>query len=118
MSTYFKQCRYNAETVQNMWMSVVGDFHDSICSCWHPFAHMLDLIFPEGHKDRDKTIREIIERDSQCHSGGDEEKDFGGEDPGTSAAVAVAGPPGANEEQTEDLDIEALVAAAEAAEKR
>lgn len=118
MSTYFRQCRYNAETVQNMWMSVVGDFHDSICSCWHPFAHMLDLIFPEGHKDRDKTIRQIIERDSQCHSGGDAEEGCGGADPGTNAAAAVAGPSKENIEETEDLDIEALVAAAEDAEKR
>ncbi len=60
-----------------MWMSVVGDFHDSFCSCWHPFAHLLDIIFPEGHKDKDLTVRQIIERDLQCHSGGDGEESHG-----------------------------------------
>ena len=54
-------------------MSVIADFHDSMCSCWHPFGHLLDIIFPEGHKDRDKTIAQIIARDSKCHSGGEEE---------------------------------------------
>ena len=69
-----------------MWMSSTTDFHDSFCKCWHPFAHILDIIFPEGHKDRKLTIEEIINRDTQCHSGGDGEENLtlaAGEDPGT-----------------------------------
>lgn len=58
-------------------MSVVGDAHDLMCKCETPFAHILDNIFPEGHRDRDKTIRQIIERDTQCLSGGTEEENHG-----------------------------------------
>lgn len=77
MSRYYTPCSYNGDTKQQMWMSVVGDFHDAICKCWHPFAHLLDILFPEGHKDKDLTIRQIIERDLQCHSGGDGEEGHG-----------------------------------------
>ncbi len=58
-------------------MSSISDFHDSFCSCWHPFAHLLDIIFPEGHRDRKNTVEFIIERDIQCHSGGDGEENLG-----------------------------------------
>lgn len=58
-------------------MSIVGDAHDSICRCELPFAHILDNIFPQGHRDRNKTIEEIIQRDIQCLSGGTEEINLG-----------------------------------------
>lgn len=58
-------------------MSAIGDIHDGFCGCNIPFAHLLDNIFPEGHTDRNKTIAEIIQRDIQCLSGGDEEKEIG-----------------------------------------
>ncbi len=65
---------------------MISDGHDLCCGCTQPFAHLLDSIFPEGHKDRDKTIRYIINRDLQCLSGGpEEEKD--GLAAGTSAAT-------------------------------
>lgn len=73
MSIFYKPAKYNGHTKQQMWMSVIADFHDSMCNCWHPFGHLLDIIFPEGHKDRDKTIAQIVSRDSKCHSGGEEE---------------------------------------------
>lgn len=102
-----------------MWLSVIGDYHDSICSCYFPFAHLLDLIFPEGHKDKDLTIRQIINRDYlQCLSGGDGDGDTGGPKPSTSAAAAAAGPPDDKEPDIDDIEVAALVAAAEHAEKR
>ncbi|BAF76114.1 hypothetical protein [Torque teno midi virus 12] len=73
MSIFYKPAKYNGHTKQQMWMSVIADFHDPMCNCWHPFGHLLDIIFPEGHKDRDKTIAQIITRDSKCHSGGEDE---------------------------------------------
>lgn len=100
-----------------MWMSVIGDFHDSICHCCQPFAHLLDIIFPEGHKDKDKTVRQIIDRDlQQCLSGGDEERDFGMANEGTSAEGG--GPADAANKEEEDIELTALIAAAEEAEKR
>lgn len=77
MTNFYKPSTYNAETKQQMWMSVISDFHDSMCRCTHPFAHCLAIIFPEGHRDRHKTIQEIIDRDSQCHFGGEEEQNLG-----------------------------------------
>lgn len=118
MSIFYKPSKYNGDTKQQMWMSTISDFHDSFCNCWHPFGHLLDIIFPEGHKDRDKTIREIVTRDSQCHSGGTE---------GVSHGLA-----GLEEDHTEkrdipedvvpddldDVGIEELIAAADAATER
>lgn len=67
----YKKQTYNPETLQQLWMSVIGDTHESFCACDTPFAHILYCIFPEGHKDRDLTIKQIIERDTaQCLSGG------------------------------------------------
>ncbi len=85
-------------------------------SCWHPFAHILDLIFPEGHKDRKLTVEQIIQRDLQCHSGGDGEENTG----------EAEDAPGTREEEKptkekEDQDIgtvEELIAAVEDAERR
>ena len=98
-------------------MSTVNDFHDSFCSCWHGFAHMLDLIFPEGHKDRDKTIKEIIDRDIQCLSGGHEEEDHGMAEEITLRGDAATHAAAAEEDFPEE-DIDALVTAVEHAEKR
>ncbi len=53
-----------------------------------PFAHLLASIFPPGHKDRDLTVNQILNRDYKelCLSGGKEEKSHGmaGEDAGPS----------------------------------
>lgn len=111
MSRYYKPTTYNADTKQQMWMSVIGDFHDAFCKCWHPFAHLLDIIFPEGHKDKDLTIRQIIERDLQCHSGGDGEENHGMENGDTGAAAMLQGDAG--EDIIKDEEIEELIAAAE-----
>lgn len=70
---FHRKSPYNNETKDQMWMSIIGDSHDAICGCEQPFAHLLTNIFPIGHKDRDKTINQIIWRDFKqlCHSGGD-----------------------------------------------
>lgn len=99
-----------------MWMSATGDFHDSFCSCWHPFAHILDLIFPEGHKDRKLTVEEIIQRDLQCHSGGDAEENSGGA--GAVHTTEEERRPTTEKEDQEENTVEELIAAVEEAERR
>lgn len=99
-------------------MSVIGDMHDSICGCDQPFAHLLDNIFPEGHRDRNKPISYIIARDiKQCHSGGPEEED-GGMAAGTSAATLKEEPGEKEEDFPEESNVEELLAAVTDAEKR
>lgn len=98
-------------------MSVIGDMHDSICGCEQPFAHLLDNIFPEGHRDRDKPVSYIIHRDFlQCLSGGPEEKD-GGMAAGTSAAT-LKQEKEKEEDFPEENNVEELLAAVTDAEKR
>lgn len=71
-SDFHNNTHFNPDTKNQLWMSIISDAHDSICNCWHPFAHLLANIFPPGHKDRDLTINQILHRDLQekCHSGG------------------------------------------------
>lgn len=97
-------------------MSIISDAHDIHCGCERPFAHLLDSIFPEGHTDRDKTIREIITRDLQCLSTGEEEKD-GGIPVGVSAGN-LENIKDQEEDFKEDIKVEDLLAAAAAAEAR
>lgn len=116
MSRFHKPCTYNNETTQQMWLSTIGDFHDSICSCQLPFAHLLDCIFPEGHKDRDLKVKHIIERDfKECQA-------FGGtaeENLGLAETFAAAGDLGEGEENyIKDEDLTGILdAAATTAEK-
>ncbi len=72
--------KYNNETNEQLWMSVLSDTHELTCSCNWPFAHLLAIIFPLGHQDRDKTINEILLRDykEKCHSGGGGDAAYGG----------------------------------------
>jgi len=69
---FFNRSQYNNETKEQMWMSIVGDAHDSICNCQFCFAHLLSCIFPIGHSDRNLTINQILARDykEKCRSGG------------------------------------------------
>ncbi len=109
---FFKKCSYNEETQTQIWMSQIADSHDNICSCTHPFAHLLASIFPSGHRDRNYTINQILDRDYRelCLSGGGDEEKTGTADggrPDTSANI--------KEEGEEDLpgdEIEKLLAAA------
>lgn len=69
---FFNKSEYNNETKEQMWLSIVGDAHDSICRCQFCFAHLLACIFPIGHSDRKLTIDQILQRDykEKCLSGG------------------------------------------------
>lgn len=94
-----------------MWMSVIADTHDIHCQCECPFSHLLQSIFPPGHKDRGLTIDQITTRDFlQCHSGGPEEENHGIPLGGSAANVG-----GLKEEKDTGEDaIDALFAAAAA----
>lgn len=109
---FFKKTKFNEETQTQVWMSQIADSHDNICSCWHPFAHLLASIFPPGHKDRELTINQILLRDykEKCHSGGEE-----GESHGLANGGAAATTTELKEENTEENNIEDLLFAAAAA---
>lgn len=76
---FYSETKYNPETKNQLWMSVITDTHDCICNCPHPFAHLLSSIFPPGHQDRDKSINYILARDyrEKCLSGGAAEESHG-----------------------------------------
>lgn len=117
---FFQETHFNPTTKDQLWMSLIADSHDSICNCWHPFAHLLANIFPPGHKDRNLTINQIIERDykEKCHSGGAGAADFGG-----AAAITEEGPGTSldkkeGEDYIKDEELEDLIAAGESAATR
>lgn len=116
MSKFFTPTKYNNETKNQMWMSMIADGHDICCDCNAPFAHLLDSIFPEGHRDRNKTIQQIIDRDiKECLSGGKEDEDHGMV-AGSSAATTEIKREG-QEGDTEE-NIQELLDAVADAEKR
>lgn len=114
----YKPSIYNQDTKQQIWMSIFADSHDQFCCCDTPFAHALTCMFPEGHKDRQLTIQQIINRDTaQCHSGGTEETNHGLADFTREEETPIE----QKEDALEDLDdvgIEELIAAADAATER
>lgn len=113
--TFYTPTIYNGDTKQQMWMTILQDSHDIHCGCHKPYAHLLNTIFPEGHKDRNLTIQQIIDRDKQeCLSGGEEEEDHGMA-AGTSAATLQRDIKGEN---IEDENIQELLDAAADAERR
>ena len=87
---------------------MISDGHDMHCKCFFPFAHLLDSIFPEGHTDRDKTVREIIERDfAAWRSGGLEDGATGMANIKPEETEENIGP-----EEDTDANLDALLAAA------
>ncbi len=110
---FFKKTKFNLETQNQIWMSQLADSHDNFCHCNCPFAHLLASIFPPGHKDRDLTINQILQRDyiEACHSTGEEERDGGGERGGTD----IKENPDTKEEEDliKDEELSELIAAAE-----
>lgn len=109
---FWSTTTYNNETKNQLWMSIIADSHDSICNCKTPFAHLLANIFPPGHKDRDLTINQILERDlkEKWHSGGD-----GGENSGGAAEKITSERKDTTtpeKEPTEEEEIDGLLAAA------
>lgn len=118
MSHLFKPTKFNNETKQQLWMSIFADSHDSICNCDTPFAHALDCMFPEGHRDRKLTVEQIIVRDTaQWHSGGTEEESHGLAD-GNIEKTREPQPEEGDFEDLDDVGIEELIAAADAATER
>ena len=116
---FFRNPAYNSETKTSLWLSGFNDTHDSFCGCCKPIAHLLSVLFPEGHKDLDLTIRQILKReteDNKCLFGGNEDPVGGGEDAGEGPSNAID-----TKEEKEDLtedQIEELIAAADAVEER
>jgi len=120
MSTFefYRRTPYNKETLQQLWTTIINDAHDCHCGCTVPFVHLLDILFPEDHKDRHLTIDSIITREKKyikCLFGGQEEESGGGVEEDTK--------PGTTKEENQEEDftnenIEDLLAAADAAEKR
>lgn len=76
---FYKPSKYNFDTKNQLWCSIIADSHDSTCNCNQPFAHLLATIFPPGHADRDLTINQILKRDYKqlCLGGGTEEESHG-----------------------------------------
>lgn len=111
--------RFNLETKDQLWMSILADSHDIYCDCDTPFAHLLSNLFPPGHRDRKLTVDQILLRDykQKCRSGGKEEDGHGLAD-----TTIVAAAPGPEENAAEDLfqegDVTELLNAVEDAEKR
>lgn len=117
MSFLYRPCKYNNETKQQLWMSILGDSHDNFCSCETPFAHALDCMFPIGHSDRNLSVQQIITRDqARWHSGGTEEENHGLADTAERQPIPEDGAD--DLENMGDEEIEELIAAADAATER
>ncbi len=111
---FFNKSEYNAETKEQMWLSIIGDSHDSICKCQFCFAHLLACIFPLGHSDRNKTINEILERDykEKCLSSGGGDAASSGQIRGIKEENTTEEKDGQIEEE-DDADLANLLAAVE-----
>ncbi len=112
---FYKPTPYNQITKNQIWMSQIQDSHDNFCHCNQPYAHLLASIFPPGHKDRDITIQEILERDyrQRCLSGGDEEESHGLADGDAGGTKLIK-----EEDIIPEGDVEDLLAAAAAVEEQ
>lgn len=111
---FFTPTPYNQDTKNQIWMSQIADSHDNICSCNHPFAHLIANIFPVGHKDRDLTINKILLRDyrEKCLSGGTGDANHGMADGGTAATSTTGAEKSQEEEEFPEEEVDALLAAA------
>lgn len=114
---FYKKPKYNSETQEQLWCSIIGDAHDSFCGCEKPFSHLLASIFPIGHADRNKSINQILQRDykEQCLSGG-----AAAANSGMVATEDIKEDPDGQKEEEEDIEekLDALLAeAAENAER-
>lgn len=111
----YRPCPYNSDTQEQLWMSIFGDAHDSFCGCDTPYAHALTRMFPEGHKDRQLTVQQIIDRDTKCHFGGTEEGNHGLANTEDAGEGPSKQPEEDGIEDLGDTQIEELIAAADAA---
>lgn len=115
---FYNKNKYNSETNEQLWMSIVGDAHELTCSCDKPFAHMLASIFPLGHKDRDLTINQILQRDlkEKWLSSGAADASYGGANKEGHTTKENTGEE--NVGRDEDADFAALLAAVEENQER
>ena len=88
---FYSPTKFNQDTKNQLWMSLIADSHDCSCDCDTPFAHLLASIFPPGHKDRDLTINQILQRDytAKCHTGGRDAESHGSGALDTAAATTI-----------------------------
>nr|UHS18424.1 MAG: hypothetical protein [Gammatorquevirus sp.] len=116
---FYRRTPYNKETQEQIWSTIFTDSHDAFCGCCQPLAHLLTHLIPPDHKFRHWTVDQIIQREllqNKCLFGGAEEAAGG-------MADAAAGPSEniKEEDQKEeftDVQIEELIAAADAVEER
>lgn len=114
---FFRKTTFNQETLEQLWLSLINDTHDSICNCTRPFIHLLALLFTEEHKDRHLSIHNIITREfkeHQCLFGGDADKNIG---MALAAGIPEEEKPTEEKEDLTEEDIEELIAATDAAEE-
>lgn len=119
MYRFFRKPEYNKETCEQLWQASIGDGHDCFCGCCKAFTHLLSLFIPPDHKYYNYTIKQILEeetKDSICLFGGKEEED--GSPEGEIHTGEDAAGPTENPDTREEITIEELIAAADAAEKR
>lgn len=95
-------------------MSILSDSHELVCNCNFPFGHLLSIIFPLGHSDRDLTINQILLRDykEKCHSSGAGDASGGGAVVATAAAMQSLPEEEGGKDQ-EDAELAGLLAAIE-----
>lgn len=116
---FYRPPSYNSDTQNQLWTAAIADQHDAFCGCTKPISHLLSILFPEGHKDRQLTIQQILQReiqDSQCLFGGQEGKGGGEADTGATTKEEEIHLKEEEEEKDHisDTEIEALLAAAAA----
>lgn len=113
---FYSTTKFNSETKDQLWMSIIADSHDIHCDCDHPFAHLLANLFPPGHKDRLLSINQILHRDyiEKCRSGGNAGESHGMADGGGEEKPEIK----PEEEDFPGDEVEELLAAAIKEEER
>lgn len=116
---FYKTTPYNSETKEQIWGTIFTDAHDSICGCTEPTGHLLNNLIPPDHPSRHTTIDTYIKhcfKRQLCLFGGKEEKSGGEAAAGPSTDLDTKTT--REEEPFEEVNVEDLIAAATAAEKR
>lgn len=115
-TAFFEPPTYNLDSKQQIWIDGIINSHDIWCGCDSPIAHMLNHLLPPGHKDRYKTVDEIITEayKQKWPFGGTEET--GGINPEEGATEGGNTTKENQEEDYTEEEIEQLLAAAAADE--
>ncbi len=72
---FFEPPKYNLDGRQQLWIDACLLAHDTWCGCDSAAVHLLSALLPIGHKDRELTVDELIQKgyNQKCHFGGTEE---------------------------------------------